>query len=257
MIPFDLETLGRETFVRRIEYLEETPSTNAVALSLTERNDDAPLPLLVLTPRQTAGRGRGQNRWWSSEGSLTFSLVLDGTKLPSERRPLVSLAAGLSVCETLADLAPHCHLGVKWPNDVHLDGKKICGVLVESAQGGERLIVGIGINVNNTLAEAPAELAMRAVSLSDVLGEFLSLTEVLSRLLQRLSSQWEMLQTGPNQLVEQLRSRCVLTGRCVAIDLSGKRTAGLCRGIADDGALLIENESGMRRCYAGVVAAID
>jgi BirA family biotin operon repressor/biotin-[acetyl-CoA-carboxylase] ligase len=258
MIPFDLESLRHGGFVRQIEYLEEAPSTSAVAVSLAQR-DDVHLPLLVLTPRQTAGRGRGQNRWWSSEGALTFSLVLDAAAsgLRIERRPLVSLAAGLSVCETLAALAPGHHLGVKWPNDVHLDGKKICGVLVETARGGDRLVVGIGINVNNSLAEAPPEVAERAIALADVLGEFLNLGDVLARVLERFSFEWRSLQDADNQLVERLRTRCTLSGRCVAMDLAGERIAGLCRGIADDGSLLIETEIGPRRCYAGVATAME
>jgi BirA family biotin operon repressor/biotin-[acetyl-CoA-carboxylase] ligase len=256
--PLDLERIERETLVRRIEYFDQSYSTNDVALALAEQADGL-FPLLVLTARQTAGRGRGGNRWWSSEGALTFSLTLDApeSQLPAVRRPLASLAAGLAVCEAVAALAPQHQVGVKWPNDVHLDGRKVCGILAESARRGERLVVGVGLNVNNTLAEAPAEITRRATSLVDVLGVMLPLTDVLIRVLQRFSGEWRALLEGDQQLVEQLRRRCVLTGRHIAVEVGDERVVGICRGYAEDGALLVESSETVRRLYAGVVASWD
>jgi BirA family biotin operon repressor/biotin-[acetyl-CoA-carboxylase] ligase len=256
VIPFDLDRLERETFVRRVEFFAETSSTNDVALVLAEQ-DDGPFPLLVLAGRQTAGRGRGANRWWSSEGALTFSLAVDAARLPAGRRSLVSLVAGLAICETVAELAPRHDVGVKWPNDVHLDGKKVAGILAESARRGERLIVGVGINVNNTLREAPSEIAQRAAALVDAAGAMHSLTDVLIRALQHFSQKWDALLENDAGVIERLRRRCVLTGRCVTIETAGSTWSGLCRGIDDDGALMLQTTDGPRRCFAGVVAAIE
>ncbi|MBW3598952.1 MAG: biotin--[acetyl-CoA-carboxylase] ligase [Planctomycetes bacterium] len=258
MTPFDLERLRRATFLRHIEYIEETASTNTLAAALADQNDH-PLPLLVLTARQTAGRGRGANRWWSSEGALTFSLVLDaaGEQLSPTRRPLISLAAGLAVCEALHELLPEGHFGVKWPNDVHLDGRKVCGILVESAARGERLVIGVGMNVNNPTSEAPEEIAARAASLRDAAGCFFNFTDVLARTLRHLECQWRTLLAGDSVLIDNLRSRCVLTGRTVTIVAGSQRHTGLCRGIAGDGALTIETAGGRSRIYAGVVEYID
>lgn len=258
MTPFDLDRLERETFVRRVEYFDETSSTSDVALALAEQ-DDGPFPLLVLAARQTAGRGRGANRWWSTEGALTFSLALDAEprRLSADRRPLVSLVAGLAICETVAAIAPQHDVGVKWPNDVHLDGRKVAGILAESARRGQRLIVGVGINVNNTLREAPPEIAARAAALVDAAGRMHSLTDVLVSALQHFSAAWDSLLSCEASVIERLRRRCVLTGRRVMVESGTSTSTGLCRGIADDGALLLETPDGLRPCFAGVVAAID
>lgn len=258
MTPFDLERIRRETFVRQVEYLDEAPSTNTLATSLAE-SERCETPLLVLAARQTAGRGRGANRWWSSEGALTFSLALDASaaQLPPARRPLVSLAAGLAVCAALEELLPGRELGVKWPNDVHLKGRKVCGILVESACRGERFVIGVGINVNNPLAEAPEEIAARATSLCEAAGAAWPLSEVLTRVLSHLDREWQALLMADAGQIERLRERCVLTGRNIAVDAGQERIAGLCQGVADDGALLLETLTGPRRLYAGVVAMMD
>src|SRR5438034_451345 len=99
-----------------------------------------------------AGRGRGTNRWWSADGALTFSLVLEAPqeRLPMSRWPQVALVAGVAVCEALERMAPRAEMRVKWPNDVYLAGRKICGILSESVPARrDRIVVGIGVNVNN------------------------------------------------------------------------------------------------------------
>src|SRR5207247_1705002 len=111
-----------------------------------------------LTERQTAGRGRGSNRWWTADGALTFSLVLEAPpdRLPPSRWPQVALVAGIAVCEALQTPAPRAALRVKWPNDVYLADGKICGILSESIPGWrDRLVVGIGVNVNNRVKSGP------------------------------------------------------------------------------------------------------
>jgi BirA family biotin operon repressor/biotin-[acetyl-CoA-carboxylase] ligase len=254
----DLDPLHREPFLARVEFREETSSTNTLAQELSE-SDDGPYPLLVVGERQTAGRGRGANRWWSDEGALTFSLVLDAaaTGLPLAQRPLASLAAGLAVCEALRDFAPDQRLGVKWPNDVHLNERKVGGILVESARRGDRLIVGVGINVNNSLAAAPPDVAERAVSLCDATRVWWPLGDVLARVVRGIYNECTSLQSNSGEFIARLRSQCVLTGRNVIIDIGQGLAAGMCRGIADDGALLVESSSGVRRIYAGVVTKID
>ncbi len=122
-------------------------------------------------------------------GALTFSLVLEPRRvgLPIESFPQVALAAGLAVCEVIEQSLPRAVVGLKWPNDVFLSGKKVSGILLESPlSGSARLIAGIGLNVNNSLAAAPAELQRTAISMIDVAGEPLDRTEVLMLLLERL-----------------------------------------------------------------------
>src|SRR5690606_15388684 len=131
-----------ETFVRHVEQHVEIGSTNDRALELAA-DPELPTPAIVLTERQTAGRGRGANVWQSRPGALTFSLLIDPPAgLAPERVPLVSLAAGLAAREAIASAAPGHIAKVKWPNDVYLDGRKVCGILTEVAQSGPTLRVG-------------------------------------------------------------------------------------------------------------------
>ncbi|MGV2334433.1 MAG UNVERIFIED_CONTAM: biotin--[acetyl-CoA-carboxylase] ligase [Planctomycetaceae bacterium] len=130
--PFDIARLLRETSLQHIEYHPTLESTSTLAAELLE-----PLlqcaPSLVLTAEQTAGRGRKGNAWWSAAGALAFTLVLRGDELPipTARRPLLSICAGLAVRNALAAFATAAPLSIKWPNDVLSESRKICGILVE------------------------------------------------------------------------------------------------------------------------------
>ncbi|MCY2988605.1 MAG: biotin--[acetyl-CoA-carboxylase] ligase [Planctomycetota bacterium] len=255
---FDLERLRRETFLRRIEYREELASTNDLALELARR-DDVLLPLLVLVERQTAGRGRGDHHWWSAAGALTFSILIDidRERLAPERRPLVSLTTALAIGEALELLVPDADIGLKWPNDVLIQSRKVCGVLLESpSRSGGRMVVGIGLNVNNSLALALVELQQKATSLSDAAQRNFDLTDVLILVLRRFADLFERLATHRLNLRELWTPRCVLTGRVVQLQVGRQSLSGICRGIDDRGALLLETPSGLERCHSGTVCQV-
>lgn len=252
----DLGRIQAASLVARVDFHESLGSTNDRALELAERGD-APLPLLILAERQTVGRGRGANRWWSARGALTFSLVLEAppAALSPERWPQLSLAAGLAVCEMLQELLPRADCRVKWPNDVYLNDKKVCGILCESVPGWrDRLVLGIGLNVNNSLAAAPAEVRSTATSLVDCDGGARDLTAVLLELLDRLDEGVRQLMAG--RFADQaaaFRQRCYLTGKTVTVVSSGTTIVGRCLGIDDSGHLLLQTEAGQRRIVAGTI----
>jgi BirA family biotin operon repressor/biotin-[acetyl-CoA-carboxylase] ligase len=239
-------------------YRQEVGSTNDWALELA-REGGHRLPLLVLASQQTRGRGRGVNRWWSANGALTFSLLLDTRRvLPAPHAlPQLALVAGLSVCEALAPLAVGHEIRLKWPNDVLLGRHKVCGILVESpASPPERCVVGIGINVNNSFSDAPEELRRRAVSLVDATGQCGELTDVLVFVLQRLADQFDRFQAGCLALSAACRPWCCLTGRTVAIATGKRRVEGRCLGIDDDGALHVSTRESEQRLFSGVVESV-
>lgn len=250
--PTELARIERAAPIRRLEFHEEIGSTNdrTKQLAVDARGD---YPLLVLAGRQTAGRGRGGNRWWSGEGALTFSLVFDAAavSLPSEHRPAVSLVAALAVCEAIEPHVLQTPPRIKWPNDVYVADRKACGILVESVAG--KLIIGVGLNVNNSLFDAPAELRNKAIALCDLLGRSLDWSEVAIAVVARLVRRIEEFPGAPAALFAAWRSRCLLTGKQVRLVDSGRTAAGLCRGIDDAGALLIETPQGLVRCFSGVV----
>jgi BirA family biotin operon repressor/biotin-[acetyl-CoA-carboxylase] ligase len=222
--------------------------------------DHLDMPFLVVAEEQSAGRGRGSKAWWSAPGALTFSAVLDARShgLQPTRFPLVSLAAGLAVCEALRDVVPGAAWQLKWPNDVFLNGRKASGLLVEvpGIRPG-RMVVGIGINVNNSLDSAPTELQSIATSLVDATGSPQGRTDVLIGVLQRLDLSLAQLADDEARLLERWRELCLLTGRTVLVRSGVEEALGRCRGIDDQGALLLETPAGLQRIASGVVAQFD
>lgn len=254
--PFDLSSLAETPGLLGLEYQPETTSTNDWALQLS--SDEARrLPLMVLTARQTAGRGRGSNQWWGAEGSLTFSLVIDaeGIGLPMDRWPRVALVTGLAVCEALQATFPEGVFNLKWPNDVYLGGRKLCGILVEvPSHTRGRLVIGVGINVNNSFASAPPELREKATSLVDAAGGEFDLTEVLSLVIVRVLQRITDYADPTHAFIAEFRRYCLLTGRMVRIEQGSTLITGQCQGIAPNGTLLVQTETGLRQIVSGTVS---
>jgi BirA family biotin operon repressor/biotin-[acetyl-CoA-carboxylase] ligase len=148
-------------------------------------------------------------------------------------------------------------LGIKWPNDVFAGGRKIAGLLLESSSGprpaGDRLVVGIGINVNNSWADAPVEIREVGVSLADLTGRTHSLENLLIRFLQHFETRLAQLARREPRLVEDWQGRCTLRGKSVAVQSPRGLVRGTCLGIAEDGALLLAGQNGTERVFSGTV----
>jgi BirA family biotin operon repressor/biotin-[acetyl-CoA-carboxylase] ligase len=220
--------------------------------------DDGQLrtPALVLTELQTAGRGRGNNQWWARSGALTFSLVLGDhvAQLPTGNWPQVSLLTGLAVCQAIEQLVPELSVSVKWPNDVYIQGRKVCGILVDvPSNAAGRIVVGIGVNVNNSLTDAPDDIRSSAISLLDFAGKHHNLTDMLIQILVEFERLFDQLLAGDIGLAERWRMRCLLTGKRVCISTGNREIDGICCGIRPDGALDVDTASGREYFYSGVV----
>jgi BirA family biotin operon repressor/biotin-[acetyl-CoA-carboxylase] ligase len=134
-------------------------STNTVARELA--GEGAPHGTVVTAAEQTAGRGR-QGRAWTAppDSALLYSAVLRPIE---ERHSVLPLAVAVAVCETAEVLRPGIECQVKWPNDIHLEGRKLAGILIEARPQDGWAVVGVGLNLS--IAEFPAELRDRAISL--------------------------------------------------------------------------------------------
>jgi BirA family biotin operon repressor/biotin-[acetyl-CoA-carboxylase] ligase len=251
-----LRRLQRETFLRHVDWHDELDSTNTQAISLATR-DDLALPRLIGAVRQTAGRGRGSNSWWSSDGALTFSLLFNPLEcgLPLPRWPQVALMTGLAVADTLEGYLPVASVQLKWPNDVFVLGRKICGILVEVPPGRtDRLVVGIGLNVGNSLADAPHDVQDAAVSLVDLLGQdHPSLGDVLFTLIRKWDGWLKRLAAGELDFPMAWRSKCYLMGHRVTVTIGPETWTGTCLGLDSDGRLLVNTDNGIERVLAGTV----
>jgi len=266
---FDLSRIADSALVEHIDFHESLGSTSDRALEIGAVGD-AKLPLLVLTEQQTAGRGRATNRWLTTSGALTFSLVLEAPadRLPPSRWPQVALVAGVAVAEALSRFVSSNAIQLKWPNDIYLNERKAGGILSESVPGWrDRLVVGIGVNVNNRIGDLalrpqasslrPTALSGIALSLLEFDGVERDLTNVLIAILDEFDRRWaELLASGFEAAAVAYRERCLLTGKTVTIQQrEGESISGLCRGIDHYGGLLIRTPRGEKSVISGTVVS--
>lgn len=268
--------LESHTCLRQVEWHVELSSTNDYALAQAS-DPELPLPRLIWAERQTAGRGRGNHAWWSSAGSLTFSLMLDGPAmgLPPSTWPQLSMVTAIAVADALRQFLPVDQVALKWPNDVHLltgpnhghgmvasrarseapvASRKLCGILVEpvvSMPG--RVVIGVGLNVRNSLAAAPSEVSQQAISLADVLPDPPSVPHLLWSFVLAWERVVKSLAAGTLDLAERWSRQCLLQGRLVELQLMNRVVRGLCQGVNSQGALVLECEGQRELFWAGTV----
>lgn len=240
--PERLQPLLNEAAGRiNLQVLEECDSTNLQLQALAKAG--APSGTLLLAERQTAGRGRRGRTWHQGPQSLAFSLLW---RLPDDRPPSgLSLAVGLAIAEALPVDA-----GLKWPNDVLLHGRKIAGILIESA-GAQRYVIGIGINLGSTDA-LPEEVSAiaggvpatdRAQVLADVLDRLVVvLDEFAAHGFAPLQSRWQMRHAYQDLAVNLFFSE------------GGEPVQGVCRGVDANGELLLETATCIQTIASGEVS---
>ena len=223
-----------------IRHKSVTESTNKDALGGTPGD-------VFVADMQTAGRGRLDHRWLSPPGeNLMMSAVVGVGGMPPQEVATLPLVAGLSVAEALCGILPSRPEGlvkVKWPNDVHAGGRKICGILCE--RNGDNVIVGIGVNVNQTvfapeIADVATSVRLETGSAADVGGVR---DAVLSALAGNIA-QWRVGGFAP--MLERLSRFDSLKGRHVSVrrtDGDAEPVSGMCGGIRSDGTLDVAGES--------------
>jgi BirA family biotin operon repressor/biotin-[acetyl-CoA-carboxylase] ligase len=217
-------------------HFRQVGSTNTVARELAEAG--APNGTVITADEQTAGRGRQGRTWTAPPGSaLLFSALV---RPLAKRHPLLPLAVPLAVCETAERLRPGIECKVKWPNDVHLGGRKLAGILIEARPQEEWAVLGIGLNLTITEDEFPEELRGRATSLfadgdapaGTAEGARVALSEALER--------WVEADSGT--ILAAWRERDTLLGR----EVSWERGSGVAEGIDERGYLLVRLADGER-----------
>lgn len=225
---------------------ESLPSTNDLAREMAQSGEGE--GLAILARQQTAGRGR-QGRSWSSppgEG-LYVSLVLRPDIKPVDS-PVITLAAAVAVAETLEQdyrISPD----IKWPNDVLARGRKICGILVESAIEANKLLYAImGIGVNLGQREFPHELKETATSLLIESGQLVTPDEFLKPLLERLEYWYRQATAQPSEVIARWEAMSSYAHNCVVrVESSDSIIEGTTRGLTAKGALVIEMSGGEKR----------
>tara|TARA_R110000868_G_scaffold95751_4_gene263246 strand:- start:8850 stop:9596 length:747 start_codon:yes stop_codon:yes gene_type:complete len=228
----------------RIEWLEETGSTNAEVRSRALEGERG--PLWIAARRQTAGRGRRERVWQGLEGNLfaTGLYVLDRPPAQAAELSFVTALAVAGVCD--AGLGDPERTRLKWPNDVLVDGRKVSGILLESGMapgGGLWLAVGVGINVR----QSPADLGRPVTSLAES-GATLTREAALDALVAAFTRAYDLwLREGFGAIRDQWLVRAHGLGEPCVAQLAQERLTGIFADLGPDGALRLDMASGQRR----------
>jgi BirA family biotin operon repressor/biotin-[acetyl-CoA-carboxylase] ligase len=221
-----------------IQWYERLPSTNTFLKELAGLKKQLPSGTVVAAREQTQGRGRREREWLSSEGeNLTFSVLLRATCEPV-KLPSAAMAAALAVAELLESEGVDASL--KWPNDVLVNGKKICGILSEGIPGG--VIIGIGLNVNMRSAD---HIDQPATSVRIETGKRSNVEALLDGLLKPLSVRLdEWAQGGFSKVRKDWEANVPTLGKTVTVRDGGAVRTGILTGFGKNGELLLGDERG-------------
>jgi len=196
---------------------------------------------VIIADEQTVGRGRVRRTWLSPRGNIALSIIL----YPSiVYLPSLIMLASLAVAHSIESVTG-LKAQLKWPNDVLISGRKVCGILIESNVRGGRVdyaIIGIGINVNLGLADFP-EFSPVATSLSDELGREVPLIELIRCLLVEIERLYLALPSGES-IYQQWRDRLITLGRKVEVRWGKTMYTGVAESVARDGSLLLRRPDG-------------
>jgi BirA family biotin operon repressor/biotin-[acetyl-CoA-carboxylase] ligase len=235
-----------------LHHLDETDSTNEEARRLAMAG--AVTPLWILADRQTKGRGRRGREWQAPIGNLTATLLIKPEK-PLAQCAQLSFVAALATAGMVAECASGVEVRLKWPNDVLAQGRKIAGILLESA-GNEPsrpdwLAVGFGVN----LAAHPSDVEFPATSLAAIGGSVPKPREALATLAVQWVQWYELwTERGFGPVRDAWLARAAGLGTRVRARLAGGETYGMFEGIDDSGALLLrESPARLRSISAGEV----
>jgi BirA family biotin operon repressor/biotin-[acetyl-CoA-carboxylase] ligase len=243
---------------KRIHCLDRVDSTNLYAKQEARRG--APHGTLVVSEEQTAGRGRLGRTWTSWPGaSLCFSLVLRPDGVAPAEAPQLTHVAAVAVAGVLrSDLGIDARL--KWPNDIVVDGRKVCGILVEMSCELDLIhyvVLGVGINVHRFPGGLDSGLAGTAAALDEFVGAPLKRAPLLAEILASLEqcySTWA--DRGFEEIRREVKSLSCSLGWQVEVSAPDGLIAGVAVDIDSQGALVVKERSGvLRKIYAGDVSA--
>lgn len=228
----------------KIVHYFRTDSTNSAALALNAH--DGPHGTVVIAEEQTAGRGRLGRNWYSEKSSGIYASIILRPPLSPAAAPILTLLAGAAVHRAVGSAAG-LNADIRWPNDVLVNGKKVCGILTEMKAEVDRLhmvVLGIGINVNHT--SMPEELQEIATSLAIEGGRRHTRLQVLAELLRSVEHYYHMLLKEGNAAIvrEWSKASSYAEGKRVRVKAGGTDYSGVTVGLDASGALKIRREDG-------------
>lgn len=242
--------IGQKTY--RYEMVD---STNTMAKRLAA--EGAEEGTVVIAETQRKGRGRLGRKWESPKGGLWFSLILRPKTHPS-KLSLITFMSSVAVAKALQEMYGLA-VQVKWPNDVLVGNKKVCGILTEANVKGEVVnfvVVGIGINVNIDLHSFPQNLRESAISLKILLQKTVDKEKLLQLLFKKFKHYYGLFQREKyHVLLAEWKELAAFLGKPVEIASLGERFVGKAVDVDENGALIIELENGsLRKIFSGDIS---
>jgi BirA family biotin operon repressor/biotin-[acetyl-CoA-carboxylase] ligase len=238
---------------QRVVHYPSLPSTMDVARQEAVRG--AAEGTIVIADEQTAGKGRLKRLWLSPRGNIALSIILYPRLI---YLPSLIIFASLAVVHSI-EAVTGLKSVIKWPNDVLINGRKVCGILIESEVKGGRVdyaVIGIGINVNLRPSDF-SETTPWATSLSDELGREVSCMDIARRLLIEVERLYLAL-SSEESVYEEWRDRLVTLGKKVRVSWARTRYEGIAEAVDKDGSLLLRRRDGsLSRVVAGDVTLRD
>jgi BirA family biotin operon repressor/biotin-[acetyl-CoA-carboxylase] ligase len=255
LLPEVLRPFLRGTiFNAQLHHFYKIGSTNTAAMAAAA--EGAAEGSVFLAEEQTAGRGRGAHVWHSARSTGIYCSSVLRPVLPPYEVLVLSLAAGLAVQAAIEQVDSRVIADLKWPNDILIEGKKVCGILTEMNAEATRvryIVVGIGVNVNQ--ASFPKDLS--ATSLRLVTSSEWSRVELTAALLKALDREYRELMENPNareSILQRFAERSSwVRGKNVRIEENGSSFEGTTEGLDERGFLLVRNAQGLKTVLSGTI----
>ena len=252
----DTRVLGRTT-----RFLESTDSTNTQSMQWA--SEGASEGSVILAEHQTAGKGRHGRHWEATASSnLLFSVILRPKHLPPTHLSLITVAASVALSETIDHFIAPLSNQIKWPNDILINGKKCCGMLLESAISIHRpeaelpLVLGIGINVNQS--QFSEEISAKTTSLLLESGRHVPRMTLLARFFKHLEHLYFSLNTEDNsELFDLYQQKLAFINQATTLRFIGREEeiTGIVKGVTETGALELLTDDGLTAHHAGEVTS--
>jgi BirA family biotin operon repressor/biotin-[acetyl-CoA-carboxylase] ligase len=224
----------------KIHFYQEIGSTNDEAFDLAAAG--SPEGTVVIADSQTKGKGRLQRVWHSPAGSNIYTSIILRPYLEPQSAPQISILAGVAVAEIMDNFCPGM-VNLKWPNDILLKGKKVCGILAQMKTSASRvdfIILGIGINININYNQLPQDIKNTATSLSIETGRNISRQELIIGLYENLAKWYKkLIADGFSAVKEKWLSMAPMIGKRVQIMSGDEVISGKALGIDEQGSLLL------------------
>lgn len=234
------QNLAGKFIGHQLHYYQEIDSTNEEAFRLGMKG--APEGTALIAEGQRKGRGRMQRIWYSPADANIYTSILLRPAFEPAHAPRISIAAGVAVAEILNRYCPG-KACLKWPNDVLIGGKKVCGILAQmkvSESVIDFIVVGVGINVNLDYTKMPNDLRNIATSLSIETGRNISRLELIIHLYENMAKWYrELTQNGFGAVREKWLSLAPMIGRNVQVMFQNEELIGKALGLDEDGSLIL------------------